>query len=397
MKKQSGFVFITTLLSISLFVGVFATYLEYLERERLDSRARAAGFEFHGFNNGVLRYISDLGTVVPTGVQTGTAFLKSSTCAVAGLATDHYLPCDFPDNNTFGGTYSVNIQILGGLITGTTSVPWPRYVAANRGDLAIPMLMAAASGREQRDASVNPSLNGWVTYRNHASTTASQSIQASVSNAPSLDVHLRIDGSNDMQATLGMNNNDITGVDNLTVTGTSSLSDVEADTILINGTDINGNSIDAIGNLSLGVSGNPTIISLNGGDNQIVADGNGDVIITNPTAGEEIDLIADNVYDRVLNRYMRQGIFNVTVAKNGDRIPYPNCNAAGSTRVFTPQAFAVLQSVFANPVEAIYGIVINLIPDGSTNSWIVETILATETSTPAINFEDEVVVFTKCS
>jgi hypothetical protein len=396
MKKQSGFVLLGTLLSITLFAAVFAVYSGVLEKERLDSRARAAGLEFHGYNNGVLRYLSDLGITAPTGIQTGTAFLKSNTCASPGLATLHYLPCDFPDSNGFRGTYTLDIQILGGLITGTTSVPWPRYVAVDRGDLAIPMLMAASSGREQRDASVNPSLNGWVTYRNHASTIASKSIQASVSNAPSLDVHLRVDGSNNLQATLDANNNDISGVDNLTVTGTSSLSDVEADIIIINGVDINGNSIDAIGNLNLGVSGTPTVISLNGGGGtQIIADGTGDVVITNPAG--EIDLLADNVYDRVINRYMRQGIFNVTVAHNGDTIPYPNCTALGSTRVFTPQAFAVLQSVFANPVEPIYGIVINLIPNNVSRFWTVETILATETATPAINFEDEIVVFTKCS
>lgn len=201
MKKQHGFTLIELILAVGLAtLGTIFAFQEKLEGLQ-QTQAVETGRWLVQYNNAVREWTSaNIGA--PAQTKSGSAWLKSTTCA-GGLSAVDYLPCNFPAataaNPIPGGNISLstNISTAGAapnLITTalTTTSPYQIKSGQVRSDLAGLAALVASSGSSNSDPA-SGSVDG--TIKSQVTTGV---ISMVASNNGSADPWLRSDGSNTM-------------------------------------------------------------------------------------------------------------------------------------------------------------------------------------------------------
>lgn len=428
LKRQSGFAALMALV-ILLAVTSAVSLQQYDKRQRdmLDKRAEEAGVQLQQYAFAAMRYLSENGVNSVPGTYTGANWLKDSTlcAAVGGSASRPYLPdCSFRDTNSFGAQYSSVVAVDGasGVASVTISIPFPQFRDNINGYLASLIRNTAAS-------SLAGSTPVSQTFSAYSIDSATNQITARVATSPSTDIWYRTDGSNKMNADANFGGNSLYGVSAIYGANTATVD--LAETISI------GNALNVAGVLSVGTTTENTYVEIFGADsgtnlsltmegglasafadfagNIRIGDGtspassaqiiffdsnsnrdvqlygrSSDLFVTN--ADGDATLVADRVYDKNVNRFLDQALFNITMVANGSVITKPSCVAGTVPQIFT--AVAGLAQSPGRPITAFRSRAVE-----SANSWMIKVDLKTDgpNMTPDSQIESDILVAVKCS
>lgn len=429
LSKSSGFYITIALIILS---AVTSSYLVLFYKQQTlvndHNKAKEAGTNLRAFSSGVIRFISDNVGSISNGTQpSSTAWLKSSSCG-GSIAGDGYLPCSFPDRTPYGDNYTTTFSVAGGVVQANVSIPWPLVRGVRNGRLGALVARSASVDMgpiSSNVAPVDPAMLGWLNVRDPLDTMANQRTEVIVATNVSRDIFLRTDGANDMDADLDMNSNNIVNVVNVTASGLITTRDLTATLniqgstarLTSNGVSLNaagdlvsagtvrGSNIESTGNISVGDPATTASTTFTFRQNvapsehvvleaQTTASGGStfnDLRVRAGDGGTDVDFIANNVYNEDINRYMSQGVYNMTVAKVGDIIPFPSCPSGMTEQIFT--SVDAISYVIADPIEKW-----DIIPLRQANGWYLDAEIVT-TNFGTIRGSDvkaDITVTTKC-
>lgn len=291
-------------------------------------------------------------TLLPAADHGGVDWLKPPACG--GLATnpaEGYVPCSFT-GETFGSLYSTSFQLdpVSRALEFRTSFVVPPIGgnmaagATNASSMLIAERMAGAAVAGQANPSAGLFFNAFANVpadanAPHSLTTGEPGVDSGrvvlvVNNAPSNDIYLRTDGTNQMMADLNMGGQSITNAANGRFSG-----DVRAD-----------------------------------GQMQVT----GGLTVTDGPADFRQGVVADELYLSSLGRYVSQAVYDAEVFTGAlsYTIPKQDCSKNGGS----PGIYAVLQSTGA-PTDtgasgdALYSARVDVTDLGA--SWQVTPVLQT--------------------
>lgn len=200
IKKQKGFGLLDVTLAIGIAISVMILNMQDAIIDFDQTKARRLGVQLYTYNNAVRSYISNnAAMVLPFDPPPGVAWLKTPACG--GLGAFDYLPCNFPAVAEFGVIFDTLIDLdLAGFTVATTTTPPVMNRGGARADIAGLAALTASGGIMSNLVPVFAATEGSFTSD---PTTAIITAQAS-NNAP-LDVWLRVDGANTMNAVFEFN------------------------------------------------------------------------------------------------------------------------------------------------------------------------------------------------
>ena len=217
-KKQSGFSFIELLLTLGVITVLGFTALQG-EIERSEKEvAEAFGMNVALYSQAVASYIADEGVAVPSGTFSGFDWLKSSGCG--GSAPQDYVPCTWNPRLPFNIALETEVVYGTGVATDPCPEPVGHVCAETR--LTVP----ATNGQERLDLAAEMlhatqgSSNSIRATRQHFTLNDVGQLQVTAvgTQAPAT-LFLRVDGVNDMDATLDMGGKNLVDVGDITAEG----------------------------------------------------------------------------------------------------------------------------------------------------------------------------------
>ncbi|MEY2152293.1 type II secretion system protein [Rhodanobacter sp. 115] len=235
-RRQSGFILIATLLSLVIIAIILAYWAKTERRNWVQTRANAQGAADAQFGIGLRGFIASVqgGSVtMPSNpyTVTGVNWLKAPTCGgLAGNPATGFVPCGFN-----GGEYGARFNTTVTKTAATNMIVASTWFAAqpvNGGTKQSAASFASAIAEATRSQQTPPT-NGMFfdVFANAAigATTApdpsaitpvnSGRVVLYASNAPSSDIWLRVDGTNQMLADLNMGGNSIKNAKDGSFTG----------------------------------------------------------------------------------------------------------------------------------------------------------------------------------
>jgi hypothetical protein len=376
---------------------------------------------------GVMKLISEQGAAAAVGDFAGSLWLKGAACTGGTAAAPYISSCSFPEGlpRSKGVPFNTTISVTGLVATAVIRAPWPGLQNAGPKDPNV-----AASVRMSAASYLSGSTPVNQTFVEYSLDPVTEEIVATVTTAPSTDIWIRGDGSNQMNADLNVGSNDIYGVTAIygdatavsntgtTVTIGSAMS-VDGSLHSVGDMTTDG-SIDAVGNIttdgSIGAAGDigtdanlfasgGLTIGTQGTANSVITfraaalTGQGNMTLSADTVGDlkltnadgSATLIADKIYIEDLNRFVSQAVYDVTMAVDGDIIPFPNCAASG----LTPQIFTAISGLGADLGRPIRAFDIEAL--SVSGGWLLNVLLITDTNTPVQDFYSDILVVTKCT
>lgn len=392
------------MVGVVLLAMVSVLLYQWWQTEAQRERANAYGQVAAQVAVGLRGYIASVqqsaaaGTFTGGGPYAGVTWLKSPSCG--GLATNPpagFVPCAFT-GGALGAGYSTTITYTAA--TKTVEARTSFVVPIDMGGVAGLASFAAQTAQAARAQQALPA-NGtfYTVFANSPVSATAQTPPDSIaaadrgrvlviaSNAPSQDLWLRTDGTNQMLADLNVGGNSVANAKDGTFSGNvEALSGLLHGNLQVNGTGtVNGNLTTASNlqvsgtaniNQNLTVTGNSTV----GGSSNV--GGNSQVNGTSAVAGEfwansnshlqgtviqgafgapnnvviQNGVVAANdVSLASIGRYASQGFYNwqTVVLNSPANVNKPNCSAvAGGTS--TPRIIAVLQGTGAVS-DTVYG------------------------------------------
>lgn len=219
--QQGGYALLGTLFALAILVSIVAMGMQLATRYTLQKRAEIEGVALGQFAVGLRGFVAAAqadSSLIPAGPQAGVNWLKAPTCGGLGSnPTQGYVPCSFT-GATFGKLYSTSFTYVASTnqITVRTSfsVSTPGNYNAQDAILMADRLVQTATSQQSLP-------NNGMFYQAFANVPATASgppsgaaiynpgadagrVVALVNNAPSNDVWLRTDGTNQMMANLNM-------------------------------------------------------------------------------------------------------------------------------------------------------------------------------------------------
>ena len=217
-KKQSGFSFIELLLSLGVITVLGFTALQSKIERTEKEVAEAFGTSVALYSQAVASYIADEGTAVPSGTFTGFDWLKSSGCG--GSAPQDYVPCSWNPRLPFNIALETEVIYGTGVVTDPCPEPVGHVCAETR--LTVP----ATNGQERLDlaaemlhATQGSSNSIRATQQRFSLNDLGQLQVTAVGTQAPATLFLRVDGVNNMDATLDMGNKNLVDVGDLTAEG----------------------------------------------------------------------------------------------------------------------------------------------------------------------------------
>ena len=217
-KKQSGFSFIELLLSLGVITVLGFTALQS-EIERSEKEvADAFGTSVALYSQAVASYIADEGIGVPSGTFAGFDWLKSSGCG--GSAPQDYVPCTWNPRLPFN--IALETEVIYG--TGVVGDPCPEPVGHVCAETRL--TVPATNGQERLDlaaemlhATQGSSNSIRATQQRFTLNDVGQLRVTAVGTQAPATLFLRVDGVNNMDATLDMGDHNLVDVGDLTAEG----------------------------------------------------------------------------------------------------------------------------------------------------------------------------------
>jgi len=219
--QQGGYALLGTLFAIAILGSLVAMGTRLAMRYTLQKRAEVEGEALGQFAVGLRGFVAAAqanSSLIPAGPQPGVNWLKAPTCGGLGSnPAQGYVPCSFT-GASFGGLYTTSFTYVAATnqITARTSfsVATPGHYNSQDAILMADRLVQTATSQQTLP-------NNGMFYQAFANVAATASappsgaaiynpgvnagrVVALVNNAPSNDVWLRTDGTNQMLANLNM-------------------------------------------------------------------------------------------------------------------------------------------------------------------------------------------------
>ena len=217
-KNQRGFSFIELLLSLGVITVLGFTALQNKIEKTEKEVADAFGTSVALYSQAVASYIADEGTAMPSGTFNGFDWLKSSGCG--GSAPEDYVPCSWNPRLPFNIQLETEVAYGTGVVTDPCPEPIGHVCAETR--LTVP----ATNGQERLDlaaemlhATQGSSNSIRATQQRFSLNDAGQIRVTAVGTQAPPTLFLRVDGVNDMDATLDMGGKNLVDVGDLTAEG----------------------------------------------------------------------------------------------------------------------------------------------------------------------------------
>lgn len=341
-QKQGGYFLISASLALLLFSGALIAMMQMQSKQAQADRDRADGASAAQIALGVRGFIAaaqNNPAIIPGAAQTGVAWLKSPSCGgPATNPTDGYVPCSFSGGG-LGGSLSTTVTrnaatnyiearsvfVVGGADSSSK---------ISRADRIVESALATQAGGSGVffDAFSNVPAN--ATSQGALTSVPVADIGRVVmvaSNAPSNDVFLRTDGTNQMLANLNLGGMSI------------------------------GNALDGR------FSGDVRVESRLQVDQGLISKGPSD--LSGGVVTPEIALTG-------IGRFASEGIYNAEVLTGGTSytVPKPNCAAAGNN----PGIYAAMQDTGTPNAggyssDAVYQASVSVQDSGG--SWLVKPVM----------------------
>lgn len=417
---------IGVLLVLSIMIGAMPWAAEQYERSTTNGWARSTGNDLAEFAAGLRGFIANVQntpSIMPGAPVVGANWLKAPSCG--GLAVnppDGYIPCNFGGIGGFDTVFdaSYNTTFTRNAATNyiearVTFVPQMPSNPGSRGNVADVIVNTALENNP------TPSNGMFVNFMSNVPITANDltarpgvianpaspdfgRVLLIASNAPSGDLWLRVDGTNQMLAAINAGGHDLSNARHIDASGNAKIQgivEVGKDLRVLNNASVKKDA--SIGNdLFVGRDAAITRDAAIARDALVGRDvkvSNGSVLVTNGTAGDGAGLvIADDVAatDSLLSNgaspRLSQGIFEARVIPgNPTNINKPTCPPASTAQIFTSY-----QSTVSPDGYPIHASTIRVTNNGA--SWLVEPLVQTTVSgglVPAPG--SHVVISTKCS
>jgi hypothetical protein len=373
VRKQSGFVLLLGLLfALGIILTLMPVFIRYYDQQDLYRQERETGQELAKISVGLQGYISAIqnGTITMPATQTGLTFLKPPSCG--GPATnpaEGYIPCTVGNYGNFDSLFGGQFQTT--FTTNATTHYFdarmtfiPLYQEKNKlGQIAANIIDAA------RSTPAGSPTGTFATYLSNVPSTATAAspqimtpgnpdfgrVTLVVSNAPSNDIYLRVDGTNQMLAALNMDGHNLVNANNIQATGnvTAGGDGLFGGGVAAQGVITSGSDITAQNNISAGNNLNSSKDVLAG---------------RNIVAGK--DVVAEGVTNNDgTNPSLTRGIYSATMITGPSTIKKPNCESGQ-----TPQIFAAVQSAYTQGGDAIDGIDLQA-TNASATTWAINPVL----------------------
>jgi len=201
MKKQTGFTLFELIIVLAV-SGILATMV--LKKESLtlnQTRAQAVGNTVAQINNAIRKRIADEGTNMVAGNYTGVDWLHSTSCQ-NGLASKVYLPCHISGDIHFNLIPVTTVVNNSGNVSATTNFGAIINGTQTRNDLAKLAVLAANNENIHGET---PIAGTFYSYQ----VNSSGEIIADTTYDSGLDQWLRTDGTNAMNASLDLGDNQV--------------------------------------------------------------------------------------------------------------------------------------------------------------------------------------------
>jgi hypothetical protein len=390
---------------------------EFQHRKILESSAKAAGHDLAQVALGLRRFIADVQanpSLLPAGVMTGVDWLKSPSCG--GLATnpqDGYVPCQLGKYGAWSTLFETDYRTTFALNpttnfieARTTFIPTIPSDPDRRGTIADQIVNTAmeenpvpANGmftNFMSNVAVNANdLSGRPAIMGNPNSADFGRVLLVASNAPSQDLWLRVDGTNQMLAALNMGGNDLVNAKGIQATGNLNLgggASIGGDARIQGNLQVDKDASvkqdlfvtrDAAVGRDLAVEQN---ITSRNGDIQAV---NGNVTASNGVRGDARGVVvADDVYatDMTLSNglapRMSQAVFDMRIVGPSAQVRKPSCPTAGTERIFT-----TIQDIASDQGNEIAGARIRVSNNGTSwtvNPEVLEVITTYSTNTDPV-------------
>lgn len=369
-RAQQGQYLVAALLALAVFAVFIGSWASMQRRHFDQGRASAQGAALAQFGVGLRGFVASVQagtTPVPGAALVGVNWLKPPSCG--GLATNPvagFVPCTFT-GGAFGPQFSTTV-------TDTPATNAVQIVTSFRvqpfssdGSGNPPAVFAANIAAAAQAAQTSP-LGGIFlsVYSNTPPTVLAQPNPSAITaagrgyvvlvadNAPSNDIWLRVDGTNQMLANLNMGGNSIANAKDGSFAGNVRVQGTEQ---IDNGLSVTSGTVDARGGV-----------------------------------------LAPDVQVTGINRFASQGIYDAQALTGATSytVTKPDCSQADGGAGSTPAIYAMLQGT-GNPEGAGGGVNANGNGDALYQSTVVVTDSgATWTVTPVIQAADFTLGATTC-
>lgn len=216
-RQQGGYVLVATMLAIAILTGAMVLVYRAQARSLEISQSASNGTQMAQFALGLRGFIAAAqadASIIPAAPKTGVTWLKPPSCG--GLATNPvagYVPCTYT-GGAYGAQFSTSFTHV--VATNAIEARTTFVVPALGGSRTAAILRAdriVQSAQADQAASSGTYFSAWANVPATATGPVSPTLLNPVdagrvvmvaSNAPSNDIYLRTDGTNQMLANLNM-------------------------------------------------------------------------------------------------------------------------------------------------------------------------------------------------
>lgn len=212
--RHRGFTLLELMLVLALIAGAAVPVTRWFQHQQDVRNARLLGTTLSNYNAAVARRLADEGPSFPSAVFDGVDWLRSSSDCAGGLAPAHYLPCDFRGVWRYGLTPRTTINNTGTSLTGTTVLLDAATLTAT-----FPVVRGESSGVIAKvaveAAGINITGGSYLLQTFEADLTLQQIEAVATTIGSTVDIFLRLDGSNEMAADLDVGGHQIVNVEDV--------------------------------------------------------------------------------------------------------------------------------------------------------------------------------------
>lgn len=219
-RHQRGSFLIEAMFALAIMASIVVVYAQLADRKVKATRAEIEGEAFGQFAVGLRGFVATAQSqpgIIPTGPQVGVNWLKSPACG--GLPTNPnvgYVPCNYT-GQTFGSIYSTSFTYdpATNAIEARTNFIVPTVGDGPRNSILMADRLVATANAQQTLPNNGMFYAAYANVPSNASGPPTPATIANpgpdtgrvvmvVNNAPSQDIWLRTDGTNQMLANLNM-------------------------------------------------------------------------------------------------------------------------------------------------------------------------------------------------
>ena len=222
-NRQAGIALLELILAISILSVLLAGWNVWMQRQQQIHAAELLGQRLSDYNDAVARRLADAGLAMPSGTFTGVAWLQETGVCAGATAPHRYLSCDYPAQWRFRLAPRTVVVNSGTDLTATTTL-----VAAGTDTARLPdpgglenvVLALRAVHHASERISSSTLLQTFDVWPAGLAPRPTEIRAVATTIGTTVDLFLRLDGSNAMTADIDVGGHSITNLEDvITTTG----------------------------------------------------------------------------------------------------------------------------------------------------------------------------------